>query len=80
MQAEAVLQPAYGSSTMSAPLILKYYIKLCRSQWPHGLRPWFAAARLLRFKIRIPPGAWMSVCCVFSGRGLCDKLITRPES
>jgi len=29
-----------------------------------------------------PNGAWMSVCCecwVFSGRGLCDELITRPE-
>jgi hypothetical protein len=27
-------------------------------------------------------GAWMFVCCeccVFSGRGLCDGLITRPE-
>jgi len=26
--------------------------------------------------------AWMSVCCeccVLSGRGLCDELITRPE-
>ena len=21
----------------------------------------------------------MSVCCVLSGRGLCDELITRPE-
>jgi hypothetical protein len=29
-----------------------------------------------------PPGAWMFVCsecCVLSGRGLCDELITRPE-
>jgi len=28
-----------------------------------------------------PTGTWMSVCCeccVFSGRGLCDELITRP--
>jgi hypothetical protein len=24
-------------------------------------------------------GAWMSVCCVLSGKGLCDELITRPE-
>ena len=40
------------------------------------------AARLLRLWVRIPPGAWMSVCCeccVLSGRGLCDELITRPE-
>jgi hypothetical protein len=29
-----------------------------------------------------PTGAWMSLCdecCVLSGRGLCDELITRPE-
>jgi len=53
-----------------------------RSQWPCGLRHRCAAARLLRLLVRIPPRAWMSVCCecrVFSGRGLCDELITRPE-
>jgi hypothetical protein len=41
-----------------------------------------AAARLLRLWFRIPPGAWMFVCCeccVLSGRGLCDGLITSPE-
>jgi hypothetical protein len=35
-----------------------------------------------RLWVRIPPGAWMSVCCeccVLSGRRLCDGLITRPE-
>jgi hypothetical protein len=40
------------------------------------------AACLLRLWVRIPQGVWMSVCCeccVLSGRGLCDKLITRPE-
>ena len=40
------------------------------------------AAHLLRSWVRIPPGAWIFVCCecrVFSGWGLCDKLITRPE-
>jgi len=53
-----------------------------RSQWPCGLRRRSAAARLLRSWFRIPPGAWMFVCCeccVLSGRGLCDELITRPE-
>jgi hypothetical protein len=33
-------------------------------------------------KKKIIPGAWMSVCCeccVLSGRGLCDGLVTRPE-
>ena len=45
-----------------------------------GERP--VAARLLRSWVRIPPGAWIFVCCecrVLSGRGLCDELITRPE-
>jgi hypothetical protein len=39
----------------------------------------FAAALLLGLRVRIPPGAWMSLsseCCVLSGRGLCDRLIT----
>ena len=39
------------------------YIYKCRSQWPHGLRRRSAAARLLRSWVRIPPGAWMFVCC-----------------
>jgi len=33
-------------------------------------------------KKKIPPGTWMFVCCeccVLSGRGLCDRLITPPE-
>ena len=55
---------------------------VCQSQWPRGLRHRSTAARLLRLWVRIPLGAWMSVrceCCVLSGRGLCDELITRPE-
>ena len=36
---------------------------ICRSQWPRGLSRRSAAARLLRLRVRIPPGAWMSVCC-----------------
>ena len=57
-------------------------IKICRSQWPRGLGRRSAAASLLRLWVRIPPGAWIFVCCecrVLSGRGLCDELITRPE-
>jgi len=41
-----------------------------------------AAAQLLRFWVRSPPGAWKFFCCeccMFSGWGLCNKLITRPE-
>jgi len=53
-----------------------------QSQWPRGLRLMSTAACLLRLWVRIPPGSWMSVCCeccVLSGRGLCDPLITCPE-
>jgi hypothetical protein len=59
---------------------LRVYIS--RSQWPRGVRRRSAVARLLRLWFRIPMAAWMSVCCeccVLSGRGLCDELITRPE-
>ena len=45
-----------------------------------GERP--QAAHLLKSWVRIPPGAWIFVCCecrLLSGRGLCDELITRPE-
>ena len=40
-----------------------------------GERP--QAAHLLRSWVRIPPGAWIFVCCecrVLSGRGLCEEL------
>ena len=46
------------------------------------LRRGSAAACLLGLRVRIPPGAWIFVCCecrVLSGRGLCDELITHPE-
>jgi hypothetical protein len=62
---------AFGSS----------HIYSYRSWWPRGLRRGCAAARLLGLWVRIPPGAWMSLCrecCVLSSRGLCDELITRP--
>jgi hypothetical protein len=45
-----------------------------------GERP--QAAHLLRSSVRITPGAGIFVWCecrAFSGRGLCDELITRPE-
>jgi len=55
---------------------------ICRSQRPRGLRRRCVASRLLRLWVRIPPGVCMFVyceCCVLSGRGLCDELITRTE-
>jgi hypothetical protein len=51
-------------------------------QMRRGLRRRSAAAHLLRLWVRIPPGAWMSVCCeccVLSGRDLCNELTPRPE-
>ena len=68
-------------SVMRLYLIRPTYV-VCRSQWPHGIRRRSSAARLLRLWVWIPPEAWMFVCCeccVSSGRGLCDELITRPE-
>ena len=53
-----------------------------QSQQPRDLRRRSTATRLLQSWVRIPLGAWMFVCCeccVLSGRGLCDELITRPE-
>jgi hypothetical protein len=50
--------------------------------WLRGLRRASAAAPLLDLRVRIPPGTWMSEsykCCVLSGWGLCDGVITRPE-
>ena len=72
------------SETASASLICLTVVLIGhgRSQWPRGLRRRSLAARLLRLWVRIPLGAWIFVCCeccVLSGRGLCDGLITRPE-
>jgi hypothetical protein len=62
--------------------LVRIVCSICRSQRPRGLMRRSTAARLLRLWVRIPPGPWMFVCrecCVLSGRGLCDELITRPE-
>ena len=68
---------------MSVTIIILFRVRQgCRSQWPRGLRRKSAATRLLRLWFRMPAGAWMPVCCqccVLTGRGLCDELITHPE-
>ena len=49
---------------------------------PRGLRRGSAASCLLGLQVRIPPGIWVSFfceCCVSSGKGLCDGLITHAE-
>ena len=35
----------------------------CRFQWLRGLKRVSAAVRLLRLRVRIPPGTWMPVSC-----------------
>ena len=73
------------SRLLNSTLCPKLYVVMRtngRSQWPRGLRRRSTAARLLRSWVRIPPGSWKFVCCeccVLSGRGLCDELITRSE-
>jgi len=56
-------------------------IILSQSHCLSSLRRRSAAAHLLRMWVRIPPGAWTSICCecCVLGRGLCIKLITHPE-
>jgi hypothetical protein len=65
-----------------------FYVQVCglyavhSSQWPRVLKRRSAASRLLKFWVRIPPGAWMHFCCdccVLLGRGLWDELIIYPE-
>jgi hypothetical protein len=53
-----------------------------QSQWPRCLRRRSTAVRLLRLGVRIPPAAWMFVCCeccLWPGRFPCVALITSPE-
>jgi len=53
-----------------------------RSQWPHGLRRSMRPLACWDCGFESHRAAWMSVyceCCVLSGRGLCDELITRAK-
>jgi hypothetical protein len=83
-----LVAPARLTITLQYITYLAYlHRQLCihlhsRSQFTRGLRRRSAAACLLRSSVRIPRGPWKfvcCVCCVLSGRGLCDELITRPE-
>ena len=80
------IHPSYHTScVIDCPPIFLIYTHNgddSRSLWPRGLRRRSTAARPLRLWVRIPPGAWMFVCCeccVLSGRGFYDGLVTRPE-
>jgi hypothetical protein len=53
---------------------INFHLPKGQSQWPCRLRRGPAAVRLLRLRVRIPQGSWMSApggCCTFSGRILC---------
>jgi len=58
------------------------FIFILLFKWSSYLGRESTADRLLALRVRIPPGAWISVSCgsyVLSGRCLFDGLITRPE-
>jgi hypothetical protein len=76
----------YTPKTLHQVILLHFIILKTfsgRSQWPHGLKGRYAAARLLGLRDRISSvGAWMFASCkcgLLSGRSLCVGLITRPE-
>jgi hypothetical protein len=52
------------SRPLAGAQITSSILTISRSQWPRGLRRRSTVARLLRSWVRIPPGAWMFVCCV----------------
>jgi hypothetical protein len=72
---------ANGRSFVILDSCVYFMYLLNDSHWPRGLKRRSAAARPLRSWVRIPPGHGFVCCecCVLSGRGHCDELITSPE-
>jgi hypothetical protein len=76
-------QDNYGNSyvRLEYKIFINYILKR-RSQCPRCLRRRSAAVFLLGLWVRIPPEAWMSVCCeccILSG-SLCNGPITHSEA
>jgi hypothetical protein len=70
-----LLQNFYKCLGLLGYILCKKDPVLCAMYWRH------IANKCASIK-KIPPGAWLFVCCeccVLSGGGLCDGLITRPE-
>ena len=68
---------------LESQMILHSYWLHCRSQWPRGVRRMSAAARLLRFWVRIPPGAYMYVsvvCCQIEASATSWSLLQRSPT
>jgi hypothetical protein len=66
-----------------------YWLKGCRVKlisvvyklFHTDLRRAYSTAYLLRLRVRIPPGLWLSVSCrsiMLAGRDVCDGPVTRP--
>jgi hypothetical protein len=70
------LSLSWARSIQSMPHPTSWRSILILSSLPSGSFPQVSPPKSW---VRIPPGAWMFVCCVLSGRGLCDELITHPE-
>jgi hypothetical protein len=55
--------PLFAGTKGSVSMFRRHNYCCSRSQWRSGLRRGSAAARLLGLRVRIPPGAWIFVCC-----------------
>ena len=62
---------------------MHFFVRVQRVPIPVAARSkvWICGCSLARIAVSNPAGS-MGICCeccVLSGRGLCDELITRPE-
>ena len=82
----------FGGNLIEKMILLGSYdffrpaeIPICRSQWPRGLRRGSAAARLLRWWVRIPPGhgslsVVSVVCCLVEVSATSGSLVQKSPT
>jgi hypothetical protein len=73
---------AVGGSFYAVSLNCMNILSWVTRTLPRGLRCGSPAVSLLGLRVRMPPGAWISLsceCCALSSRGLCNGPITCPE-